>query len=64
MYYGEASGFLGVFFEKDDGCVGTVCGEVGDFAQREFVPVAVGGTRDVGAVWEESAEEMGFVVER
>ena len=40
-----------------------VCGEFGDFAQGELVSVAVGGAGNVGGVWEEGAEEVGFFVE-
>jgi len=59
----EAGGFLLVFFQEDDGCVLAVRGEFGDFSKGEFVSVAVGGAGDVGGVWEEGAEEVGFFVE-
>ena len=63
MDNGEACGSLRVFFEEDDRGVGAVCGELGDFSQREFVAIAVGGPGDVGAIWKEGAEELGFGVE-
>ncbi len=56
MHYGEAGGPLLVFFQEYYGCIRTVCGEFGDFAQGELMSVAVGGTGDVGGVWEEGAE--------
>jgi len=60
---GVYCGLLLVFFEEDDGCILAVCGEFGDFSQGKFVSVAVGGAGNVGGVWEEGAEEVGFFVE-
>ena len=60
---GKTGGFLVVFLEEDDGGVVAVCSKLGDFAERKFVAVAVGGAGDVGAVWEEGAEEASFIME-
>lgn len=59
----QSGGFLLVFLEDEDGGVGAVAGEGGDFADGVFVAVAVGGAGDVDAVGKEGGEETGFVVE-
>lgn len=51
------------FGEDEDGGVVPCGGEGGDFADAEFVAVAVGGAGHVVAVGEEGAEDAGFGVE-
>ena len=60
---GKTGGFLVVFFEEDDGGVVAVCSEFGDFAERKLMAIAVGGAGNIGAVWEEGAEETSFIME-
>ena len=50
----QAGGFLEVFFENDEGGIVAFGGEGGDFADTEFVTVAVGGAANIFGVWEET----------
>ena len=62
VHNSKSGGLLIVFFEQDNGCVGTVAGELGDFSQGELVSVAVCRAGYIGAVREERTEEIGFIV--
>ncbi len=61
----EAGGSLLIFFEDDNTSVGWggVGCELGDFADGEFVAVAVGGARDVVGVGEQGGEGAGVGME-
>ena len=63
MYEGQAGWLLLIFFEDEDGGVGAITGEGGDFADGIFVAMVVGGAGDIDAVGEEGGEEASFVVE-
>lgn len=63
MHKCQAGGFFLVLLEDEEGGVGAVRGEGGDFADGVFVRMVVGGTWDIDAVGEEGGEEVGLGVE-
>lgn len=63
MHESEAGGLFLVFLKDEEGGVGAIRGEGGDFAEGVLMAAAVGGARDVDAVGKEGGEEVGFGVE-
>ena len=58
----KTSGLFGILFEENYGGVVSICCEFGNFPEGELMAVAVGGSRNVSAVWEEGGEEVCFAM--
>jgi hypothetical protein len=63
MHYSKTSRFLGVLLEENNSCVLSVGGVLADLSEGVLVTVSMGGPRDVGAVGEELAKNIGLLVQ-